>query len=141
MKNDMLSALLKFICVFAGMVTLVFLMSCSGVSFEQMGRITKGMTPLQAAQKIGSSPLKTFELIEPIDGKKITVQAYRVSYGDYRSDFYLTYMDDQLYYWGCPHEYNRSENAVLNQIGEKACKMYDDYTKKREQKREAKKSI
>ena len=50
------------------------------------------------------------------------VHSYTLSTGDYTSNYFLAYQNNLLIYWGYPHEFARSKDPLLNEIGRKAAR-------------------
>jgi hypothetical protein len=78
------------------------------------------MTTTEANAALPLPPRSTFAVEMNDSSIKVQVCTYRLSSGDYSSDYFLAFRDEKLVYWGYPHEFARSTDPTINEIGEKA---------------------
>ncbi len=71
------------------------------------------------------SPKNEFTILLHSDPTaKLLIHVYILSVGDYKSDYFLAFRNDRLVYWGYPHEFARSSDPYLNEIGKVAVEEY-----------------
>lgn len=71
------------------------------------------------------SPINEFNILLPSEPTaKMLIHVYILSVGDYKSDYFLAFRNDRLVYWGYPHEFARSSDPYLNEIGKVAVEEY-----------------
>ena len=102
------------------LVILVSMASCVTVTISDVGKLRKGMTMEEANATLPLPPRSTFAVEMNDRNVKVQVCTYRLSSGDYSSDYFLAFRDEKLIYWGYPHEFARSTDPIINEIGEKA---------------------
>ena len=98
--------------------TSVFVSCAPQMKLSDVGKLRKGMTIIESQRLTKISPKFTFAF-DTIEGA-IEVHSYILSSGDYGSNYFLAYKNNRLIYWGYPHEFARSKDPLLNEIGEKA---------------------
>ncbi|UCE73013.1 MAG: tetratricopeptide repeat protein, partial [Methanomassiliicoccales archaeon] len=104
------------------LATISFFVSCAQMTLRDVGKLRQGMTVQESQMVTNISPKYTFSL-DTIEGDgPIEVHSYILTSGDYRSNYFLVYRDGQLMYWGYPHEFARSKDPLLKEIGRKAVK-------------------
>ena len=97
-----------------------FLVSCARMTLSHVGRLRKGMS-IQESQQITNISPKHIFLLDLSEGDEVAeVHSYILSSGDYHSKYFLAYQNNLLIYWGYPHEFARSKDPLLNEIGRKA---------------------
>ena len=102
------------------LASISFFVSCNRITLSQVGRLSKGMTVVDAQQVTTTSPKYIFVLDFSEDDEIIEVHSYILNTGNYTSDYFLAYRNNRLIYWGYPHEFARSKDPLLNKIGQKA---------------------
>jgi hypothetical protein len=79
------------------------------------------MSPDQAARVMGIESGKTIQwsMLETDDN--LIVQVYELgSVGVPSSTYFLAYQNGSLVFWGYPHEFARSSNRIIREIGKGA---------------------
>ena len=98
----------------------------TSITLYDAGLLRKAMSVQEAN---GSLPLPP-EYILSIDmddsSTNIQVDTYILSSGSYSSDYFLAFRNNQLLYWGYPHEFARSVDPLINEIGRKAVVMLSE---------------
>ena len=108
------------------LASISFFVSCARMTLSHVGRLRKGMTVQESQQVTNISPKYIFSL-DLSDGDEITeVHSYILSSGDYTSNYFLAYQNNLLIYWGYPHEFARSKDPLLNEIGRKAARKLEN---------------
>ena len=93
------------------------LCACARLTIGDVGHLRQGMTMEESRQVTGMAPTRTV-VLDSTNG--IEVHSYIISSGDYHSTYYLAFEKNSLLYWGYPHEFARSTDPRLNEIGRKA---------------------
>ena len=102
------------------LVSISFLISCAQITLTQVGKLRMGMT-IEESQKVTTvSPKYTIPLGTIEGNGTIEVHSYILTSGNYKSNYFLAYRSARLIYWGYPHEFARSKDPLLNEIGQKA---------------------
>lgn len=96
---------------------LLGLCACARLTIGDVGHLRQGMTMAESRQVTGMAPTKTAVLDS---AKGIEVHSYIISSGDYHSTYFLAFEKNSLLYWGYPHEFARSTDPHLNEIGRRA---------------------
>ena len=113
MKNH-----LKFLTFF---LMLVYLVSCGGVpNAAYIGNLSDleiGMKIGNAIGKFSDEPEADLKFQVPgLDGEARVI-TYNLISGDYVSDYFLVFLDNNLVYWGYPHEFARHDDPKINKLG------------------------
>jgi hypothetical protein len=99
--------------------------SCVQFTPATLDKFQKGMTIAQTLDITPMSPRHEFTISLPSDASaKLLVHTYILSIGEYKSDYFLAFRNDKLVYWGYPHEFARSSDPYLNEIGKVAVEEY-----------------
>jgi hypothetical protein len=93
--------------------------SCVTMTLTDVGNLRKGMTVEEARASL-PLPAKSEFPIQVNAGGDVRVCTYILSSGDYHSNYFLAFRDNKLLIWGYPHEFARSADPLINEIGEKA---------------------
>jgi hypothetical protein len=102
------------------LTSISFFVSCAQMTLRHVGKLRQGMT-VEESQKVTNISRKYTFFLDTIEGDgPVEVHSYILSSGDYRSNYFLAYRDGRLIYWGYPHEFARSKDPLLNEIGRKA---------------------
>ena len=102
------------------LVSISLLISCAQITLTQVGKLRMGMT-IEESQKVTAvSPKYTIPLGTIEGNGTIAVHSYILTSGNYKSNYFLAYRNGGLIYWGYPHEFARSKDLLLNEIGQKA---------------------
>ena len=102
------------------LVSICFFVSCAQMTLGHVGKLRQGMT-VEESQKVANISPKYIFYLGTIEGDgTIEVHSYILTSGNYKSNYFLAYRNGQLIYWGYPHEFARSKNPLLNEIGRKA---------------------
>ncbi len=104
------------------MAAILFSTSCAATSITitAVGQLKKEMREEEAKSVLKVKPKYAFPVALTGNDANIQVSVYVLSSGDYGSYYLLAFRDDKLFYWGYPHEFARSTNAVINETGEKS---------------------
>jgi hypothetical protein len=78
----------------------------------------KNMPRCQVLAFIGFDPAANFA-VAPSDGP-LTVDVFQHVNGNYVSDYFLLYENDNLLYWGYPHEYAKHSDPKIQKAGRSA---------------------
>jgi len=79
------------------------------------------MNPDEPPRVMGVLPREVFEWSLAESGNKIIVQSYVFSAGgEPASTYFLAYRDGSLIFWGYPHEFARSSDRIIREIGKGA---------------------
>ncbi|MGA2546382.1 MAG: hypothetical protein ABSF43_07540 [Rectinemataceae bacterium] len=99
----------------------LLLMSCVTMSLYDAGNLKKGMTAEEVKAVLPVAPKYSFPVeTEESNPQVIVVNTYILSTGSYASNYYLAFRGDHLFFWGYPHEFARSSDPLINDVGEKA---------------------
>ncbi|MBK9249027.1 MAG: hypothetical protein IPM69_13155 [Ignavibacteria bacterium] len=103
----------------------VILGSCTHFTPETLDKFQKGMSMATTLSIAPVSPREEFSVVIPSDTKaEYRFHVYILSIGDYKSDYFLAFRNDRLIYWGYPHEFARSSDTYINEIGKEAVNAY-----------------
>ena len=116
--NLLRRALLILVCISS-------FVSCAQMTLSHVGKLRQGMTVEESQVVLSVSPKYTFSLDIAEGNETIEVQSYILSSGDYTSNYFLAYRNNRLIYWGYPHEFARSKDSLLNEIGRSAVIMLE----------------
>jgi len=59
-----------------------------------------------------------FDFKNPQTGEdNILVHVYELTSGTYDSNYFYMFINNELHFWGYPHEFARSNNTLINDIG------------------------
>ncbi len=105
---------------FISLLLLVLLSCAPSIQIHDVAKIRMGMSPDESVAVMGTPPRHVYEWSLPETGDPIVVQSYLLTSGDYGSTYLLAYRNGSLIFWGYPHEFTRSSNPILNQIGKEA---------------------
>ena len=100
----------------------VFLLSCTPeIHVSYLAKLRIGMGPDQPPRVMGVNPTKTIQWSTVEGGDKIVVQVYQMgSIGVPSSTYFLAYRNGELIFWGYPHEFARSSEIIIREIGKGA---------------------
>lgn len=104
----------------------VILGACAHFTPETLDKFQKGM-PLATTLNIAPiAPHTEMSITIPSDAKSVyAIHVYVLSMGDYKSSYFLAFRNDKLVYWGYPHEFARSSDHYINEIGKIAVDEYE----------------
>jgi len=102
------------------LVSISFFISCAQMTLREVGKLRMGMTIEESQRVTTVSPKRTFPLGTIEGNGTIEVHLYILHHGDYETNYFLAYRNGRLIYWGYPHEFERSKDPLLNEIGQKA---------------------
>jgi len=100
------------------------------MTLSDVAKLRKGMTVEESQRFTRISPKHIFILDTSEGGDTIEVHSYILSSGNYGSNYFLAYRNNQLIYWGYPHEFARSRDPLLNEIGQRAVRKSEQLEKK-----------
>jgi hypothetical protein len=110
------------------------LTSCATVTLTDVGNLRIGMTVEEVKSTLPIPPKYDFPVEMADKTMQIQVLVYLLHSGDYASNYLLAFKNDQLFYWGYPHEFARSKESLINEIGEKAVVMSAKLDKEHKEK-------
>lgn len=98
---------------------LLALISCvpKTIHLSQLAKLRIGMNPDEPPKVMGIPPREIFQWSLAGNGESIIIQSYLLSHGDYRSTYFLAYKNGALIFWGYPHEFARSPDSLIREIG------------------------
>jgi hypothetical protein len=99
------------------------ILSCITVTLTDVGNLRKGMTMEEAKTTLPLPPKNEFSVETSNSSIQMQVCTYILSSGNYSSNYFLAFQDNKLLFWGYPHEFARSTDSLINEIGEKAVAM------------------
>ena len=101
---------------------LLALISCmpKTIHLSQLAKLRIGMSPDQPPRIMDIPPRGAFHWSLTGTGESITVQSYLLSHGDHSSTYFLAYENGSLIFWGYPHEFARSPDPLIREIGQEA---------------------
>jgi len=83
------------------------------------------MSPDEPPRMMGVLPREVFEWSLAETGDKMIVQSYVFSAGgEPGSTYFLAYRNGSLLFWGYPHEFARSSDPFIREIGSDALSRY-----------------
>jgi hypothetical protein len=106
----------------AVLVVVILLGSCATlvppISTGELAVLRRGMSARDVTVALNEkAPRYSFSM--SINGEPYRVDSYVLNVGGYRSDYFLAYESGMLMFWGYPHEFARSKNETINQLGKK----------------------
>jgi hypothetical protein len=101
------------------LLSVLSMVSCVTVTLTDVGSLRKGMTMEEAKASLPLPPKNEFP-VETGDTIQTQICTYVISSGNYSSNYFLAFRDNKLFFWGYPHEFARSADPLINEIGEKA---------------------
>jgi hypothetical protein len=104
----------------AGLLCAIGLAACITVTIDDIGRLRKGMSVEEAKAVLPLPPKHVFPVETTLTTSRVEVCVYLLSSGSYASNYFLSFEDDKLTFWGYPQEFARSKDPLTNDIGEKA---------------------
>ncbi len=112
-----------------GLLTMFLLLLLAGCGGFQQPIAPSGIDALRKDQSVESVaamrlgvPVHTYETGELVLNTVITVQIYPLVINSESHQFFaLVYKNKKLYYWGYPDEFNKTDDPLLNQIGDRVC--------------------
>ena len=110
-----------FILVLMAVFCLASCVSSDGfMTLSDAASLRRGMSVVESKSVLPHPPKYEFTLDSIHDDEPVLVDAYYVISGDYSAQYILAFSKDSLLYWGYPHEFARSRDALINAIGEQA---------------------
>jgi|JI9StandDraft_1071089.scaffolds.fasta_scaffold207278_2 hypothetical protein len=116
------------IVVCFALVTL--LASCATTSYDSssFGNLKKGMSIEELTYY--TTPKSRFQIALPSESPaKIDILVYEFRGQEYKSgfcngDYFFVFKNNQLFHWGHPHEFARSYDSYINELGKAAVAEY-----------------
>jgi len=107
-------------------VFLLALLSCiPQIDLRDLQKLRVGMSPDEPPKIMGVHPREVFEWSLEETGDAIIVQSYAFSSGGApSSNYFLAYKNGVLIFWGYPHEFARSSDRRIREIGKSALSLY-----------------
>lgn len=101
---------------------LLALVSCmpKTIHLPQLAQLRIGMTPGEPPRVMDMPPRRVFQWSLTGTADSIIVQSYLLSHGDYGSTYFFAYKNGSLIFWGYPHEFGRSSDPLIREIGKGA---------------------
>ncbi len=110
------------------LISSLIIISCVTMTLTDVGKLQKGMSIEEAKRSLPLKPKNEFSLENM--GYNIRICTYILSSGDYGSNYFLAFQDGKLLFWGYPHEFARSNDSLINEIGKKSIDVQSDLDKK-----------
>ena len=106
---------------------LLGLLSCfPQIHLRDLSKLRTGMSPEEPPRLMGVLPREVFEWSLAESKDRIIVQSYVLSSGgEPGSTYFLAYKNGSLIFWGYPHEFARSSDPLIREIGKGAISRYD----------------
>jgi hypothetical protein len=102
------------------LVSVSVLISCAQMTLKQVEKLRIGMTVEESRMVTTVPPIHSF-LLDTIQAEStLKVDSYVLKSGQYESNYFLAYRNRELIFWGYPHEFARSKDPLLNEIGREA---------------------
>jgi len=100
-------------------VLLLALFSCfPKINLRDLSKLRMGMSPDEPPTLMGVHPKEVIEWSLKETGDKIIVQNYIFSFGGAPpATYFLAYKNASLIFWGYPHEFARSSDEIIREIG------------------------
>jgi hypothetical protein len=118
MKN---SKFLIFNLIISGFI----LLSCAvpeGITPWTMSKVQKGSSIDEAFYVGFRNPIYSYEFTDIPGISKITVKVYYKAYVKKMYHYVaLAFVEGNLLYWGYPDEFTKSEDPLINKIGDRLC--------------------
>jgi hypothetical protein len=108
-------------------VFLLGLLSCfPQIHLRDLSKLRTGMSPDEPPRVMGVNPREVLEWSLAETGDKIIVQGYIFRAGGAPSaTYFFAYKNGSLIFWGYPHEFARSSDRLIGEIGKGALSRYD----------------
>jgi len=112
-------------CLFLLLMAVFCVSGCmsSNVGFMTLSdaaNLRRGMSVAESKSVLPNRPKYEFSLDSIHEGERVLIDAYYVVSGDYTAQYMLAFSEDRLLYWGYPHEFARSKDSFINEIGKQA---------------------
>jgi hypothetical protein len=106
---------------------LLVLLSCTPkIGLSDLEGLRMEMSPDEPPIRLGVHPREVLEWPLEETGDTIIVQGYIFSSGGAPTAIYfLAYKNASLIFWGYPHEFARSSDPLIREIGKEALSRYD----------------
>ena len=103
-------------------IFLLWLLSCfPQIHLRDLSKLRTGMSPDEPPRAMGVNPREVLEWSLAETGDKIIVQGYIFRAGGAPSaTYFLAYKNGSLIFWGYPHEFARSSDPLIREIGKGA---------------------
>ncbi len=99
----------------------VWLTSCSFPTPLSLKHLTKDMTTEDILKD--ATPAQKFTIASTASpNAKIIFFVFDYPTGRFFGDYFLAFKDNQLLFWGFPHEFARSSDTYINELGKAALK-------------------
>lgn len=89
---------------------------------DKLNNLTYGQSPAAVAGMTGNPAHTQFHI--KVHGSPVLVQVYSLVSGDYASDYFLTYQNGRLIFWGYPNEYARDKSNFIRSVGRYAVRKW-----------------
>lgn len=106
--------------IFLISLSLIILSCANNLTLSKISPLRKAMAEEEVNSIIQTETNREFSI--KIDSTKeiIDVRTYTLSSGSYDSNYLLCYKENKLLFWGYPHEFARSNDKIINEIGKKS---------------------
>jgi hypothetical protein len=122
--------LIKIGIVFVLSFILISCSTPSGMSVKTLLKMKRGMPEKAYNALLENEKMETEFTLDDIKGKNVKIKVFKKTESEIGYTFFVTFIDDMLYYWGFPYEYARHNEPLINEIGRKALSKYE-FTYKR----------
>lgn len=118
----------KNICYFIRIICIFLLSACGPVlTLSDVSNLRKGMSPTEAKELSVIEPKHIFNFEHPETGEdNILIYVYELTSGTHSSNYLYMFVNNELYFWGYPHEFSRSNNSLINEINKLYVKKNDE---------------
>jgi len=108
-------------------VLLLGLLSCfPKIYLRDLSNLRTGMSPDEPPRLMNVLPREVFEWSLAQSEDRIIVQSYVFSAGgEPGSTYFLAYRNGSLIFWGYPHEFARSSDRIIREIGRGALSRHE----------------
>jgi hypothetical protein len=111
-------------------ISICLILSCANnLTLSKISTLRKNITEQEVNSIIQTESKYEFSI--QIDSSKeiINVKTYILSSGSYDSNYLLCFKENKLYFWGYPHEFSRSNDKIINEIGKKSVEKINELDK------------
>jgi hypothetical protein len=108
----------KLFFLFSFVIVLLLTSCIPTLTLSEVSNLRKNMSPVEASEVASVKPDFEFTFPNPDNSdSNILVHTHKLSSGTYKSDYLFMFIDEELYFWGYPHEFSRSTDSLINLIG------------------------
>jgi hypothetical protein len=109
-------------------LSVVLIIACvPTLSLSDVSNLRKGMNPAKAEEISTIEPEYMFNFKNSQTNEdNILVHVYELTSGTYDSNYFYMFINNELHFWGYPHEYARSSDTLINEIGKLTVKKIEE---------------